>query len=104
VSKEIRNFDKHLNFRMIDKLIADQNLTFADPELEETILNYMEVTRRVSDFNESLQIENTWMSYIEFLDYQTWERQRLIDTDCAFAYLDNLGNVYSEGGACYVKR
>ena len=89
---------------MIDKLIEDQTLTFADADLEATIRNYMEVTRNISSFDESLQTENTWRSYIEFLDLQDWERQRLIDDECAFAYLNNTGNVYSEGGSCYVKK
>ncbi len=104
VTTEIRNFDRFFNFRMLEQLIAEQALTFVDEELESAVLNYMDVTRRSAAFDQNLQEINTWNTYIEFLQYQTFQRQRLIDTDCAYAYQNNDGGVYNQGGICYVQQ
>ena len=103
VTNEIRNFDRFFNFRMLEQLIAEQEVTFVDEDLEDAVLNYMDVTRRSSTFDQNLQEINTWNTYIEFLQYQAFQRQRLIDTDCAYAYLDNAG-LFNQGGVCYVQQ
>jgi hypothetical protein len=104
VTNEIRNFDRFFNFRMLEQLIAEQAVTFVDEDLEAAVLNYMDVTRRSAAFDQNLQEINTWNTYIEFLQYQTFQRQRLIDTDCAYAYQNNDGGVYNQGGICYVQQ
>lgn len=104
VTNEIRNFDRFFNFRMLEQLIAEQALTFVDEDLETAVLSYMDVTRRSAAFDQNLQEINTWNTYIEFLQYQDFQRQRLIDTECAYAYRTNLGGVYNQGGACYVQQ
>jgi hypothetical protein len=114
VKNEIRNFDRFFNFRMLEKLIADQELTFVDGILEETVLRYMSVTRRSAAFDQELQELDTWNSYIEFLEYQEFQRQRLIDLKCAYGYLTNQDQIYSqpvvdqsandERGSCYVQK
>jgi len=104
VTNEIRNFDRFFNFRMLEQLIAEQEVTFVDEDLEAAVLNYMDVTRRSATFDQNLQEINTWNTYIEFLQYQTFQRQRLIDTDCAYAYLNNDGGLFNQGGVCYVQQ
>ncbi|MEY3692139.1 MAG: hypothetical protein RLZZ388_310, partial [Bacillota bacterium] len=104
VTNEIRNFDRFFNFRMLEQLIAEQEVTFVDGDLEAAVLNYMDVTRRSATFDQNLQEINTWNTYIEFLQYQTFQRQRLIDTDCAYAYLNNEGGLFNQGGVCYVQQ
>lgn len=104
VTNEIRNFDRFFNFRMLEQLIAEQEVTFVDGDLETAVLNYMDVTRRSATFDQNLQEINTWNTYIEFLQYQTFQRQRLIDTDCAYAYLNNEGGLFNQGGICYVQQ
>lgn len=104
VTNEIRNFDRFFNFRMLEQLIAEQEVTFVDEDLEAAVLNYMDVTRRSATFDQNLQEINTWNTYIEFLQYQTFQRQRLIDTDCAYAYLNNEGGLFNQGGICYVQQ
>ena len=104
VTNEIRNFDRFFNFRMLEQLIAEQEVTFVDGDLEAAVLNYMDVTRRSATFDQNLQEINTWNTYIEFLQYQTFQRQRLIDTDCAYAYLNNDGGLFNQGGVCYVQQ
>jgi hypothetical protein len=70
----------------------------------------MDVTRRSAAFDQELQELNTWNSYIEFLQHQEFQRQRLIDEDCAYAYQTNMGGLYSvtdvdgERGICYVQK
>ncbi len=104
VSTEIRNFDRHLSFRLIEQLMDEQTLSFNDDALEAAVLNYMSVTRASSTFDENLQQLNTWNSYIEYLEYQSFQRQRLIDLDCAFDYQTNANGLFNQdGGACYVK-
>jgi hypothetical protein len=110
VRNEIRNFDKFFNFRMLEQLIDEQEVTFIDEGLEEAVLRYIDVTRRSAAFDQELQELNTWNSYIEFLEYQEFQRQRLIDEDCAYAYRFNDGGIYSETddenerGICYVQQ
>jgi len=104
VTNEIRNFDRFFNFRMLEQLIAEQALTFVDADLESTVLNYMDVTRRSASFDQNLQEINTWNTYIEFLQYQAFQRERLVDTGCAYAYQTNEGGLYTQGGACYVQQ
>ena len=104
VTNEIRNFDRFFNFRMLEQLIAEQALTFVDEDLESAVLNYMDVTRRSASFDQNLQEINTWNTYIEFLQYQAFQRERLIDTDCAYDYQTNSDGLYTLGGACYVQQ
>jgi hypothetical protein len=110
VKNEIRNFDRFFNFRMLEQLIAEQEVTFVDENLEAKVLHYMGVTRRSAAFDQELQEINTWNSYIEFLEYQEFQRQRLIDEDCAYAYRTNQGGLFSETdadgerGICYVQK
>lgn len=110
VKNEIRNFDRFFNFRMLEQLIAEQEVTFIDEALEATVLRYMDVTRRSAAFDQELQEINTWNSYIEFLQHQEFQRQRLIDEDCAYAYRTNQGGIFSETdvnaerGICYVQQ
>jgi hypothetical protein len=114
VKNEIRNFDRFFNFRMLKQLIADQEVTFVDNVLKETVDRYIDVTRRSAAFDQELQDLNTWNSYIEFLEYQEFQRQRLIDEACAYAYQSNEGKLYSvpddldldnpERGICYVQK
>ena len=103
VSTEIRNFDRHLSFRMIEQLIDEQEVTFIDEDLEDAILNYFNVTRESSTFDENLQQENTWNNYVEYLEYQAFQRGRLIDFECALEYQDPTSDLFNIGGACYVK-
>ena len=110
VKNEIRNFDRFFNFRMLEQLIDEQEVTFIDEALEATVLRYIDVTRRSAAFDQELQEINTWNSYIEFLEYQEFQRQRLIDEDCAYAYRTNQGGIFSETdvnaerGICYVQK
>ncbi|MBM3909539.1 MAG: hypothetical protein FJ352_02075, partial [Firmicutes bacterium] len=64
----------------------------------------MDVTRRSASFDQNLQEINTWNTYIEFLQYQAFQRERLVDTGCAYAYQTNNGGLYTQGGACYVQQ
>ena len=102
VNSEIRNFDAHFNFRMLESLIANQEVEFVDGDLETAVLNYMRVTRESAQFDNDLQAENNWNSFIEFLNYQEFQRSRLVDEDCAYAYLTNAEGLFDQGGLCYV--
>jgi hypothetical protein len=106
VKNEIRNFDRFFNFRMLEQLISEQEVTFIDETLEANVLRYMDVTRRSAAFDQELQETNTWNSYIEFLEYQEFQRQRLIDERCAYDYRTAFGNsgFYDLGGICYVQK
>jgi parvulin-like peptidyl-prolyl isomerase len=104
VNNEIRNFDRFFNFRMLETLLNAQQLEFADEALENAILNYFDISRRSADFEQGLQDINTWNGYIEFLEYQSFQRERLIDETCAHAYLTNLNSAYNIGGPCYVQK
>jgi hypothetical protein len=106
VNNEIRNFDRFFNFRMLETLLIRQELKFKDDDLEDAIYNYFDVSRRSADFDQKLQEQNTWNGYIEFLEYQQFQRNRLVDEACAHAYSSNEGGLYNAGagGICYVQK
>lgn len=104
VNNEIRNFDRFFNFRMLESLITSQAVTFADETLETAVLRYLEITRESAAFDESLQQRNTWNTFVEFLEYQRFQRQRLVDEDCAFDYRTNDNGLFTNGGVCYVQK
>lgn len=105
LNNEIRNFDRFFNFRMLENLIDNQAVTFVDEDLETAVLRYLEITRESAAFDESLQQRNTWNAFIEYLEYQEFQRQRLIDEDCAYDYLTNANGLYNAvGGTCYVQK
>ena len=87
---------------MLSYLIANQDVTFLDEDLESAVLNYMRVTRESAQFDADFQSENNWNSFIEFLEYQDFQRERLIDETCAENYLVDNDGVYDIGGLCYV--
>ena len=100
---------KGVKYKIIVK-IEGKGKVLIDEDLEDAVLRYMDVTRRSAAFDQDLQELNTWDSYIEFLEYQEFQRQRLIDEDCAYAYRFNDGGIYSETdaenerGICYVQK
>jgi hypothetical protein len=105
VNNEIRNFDRFFNFRMLENLIDTQEVSFVDEDLEAAVLRYLDVTRASAAFDEDLQLRNTWNSFIEFLEYQEFQRQRLINENCAYDYLTNDNGLYNaDGGICYVQK
>jgi len=105
LNNEIRNFDRFFNFRMLENLIDNQTVTFVDEDLETAVLRYLEITRESAAFDESLQQRNTWNAFIEYLEYQEFQRQRLIDEDCAYDYITNANGLYNAvGGTCYVQK
>jgi hypothetical protein len=90
---------------MLENLIDNQTVTFVDEDLETAVLRYLEITRESAAFDESLQQRNTWNAFIEYLEYQEFQRQRLIDEDCAYDYLSNTNGLYNAvGGTCYVQK
>ncbi len=102
VRSEIRNFDPHFNFRMLRYLIDNQGVTFVDENLELALFNYMRVTEESAQFDADFQSENNWNSFIEYLEFQEYQRDRLILETCAENYLVDEAGVYDIGGLCYV--
>jgi len=106
ITNEIKNFDTMLQARIYEKLSAAQGVTFVDTNFEDAITNYIEVTRASNLFQEELTYDETWATFVRFLEYQEWQRQRLVDEVCAddFLHADEIGSEYQSGGVCYVKK
>jgi hypothetical protein len=103
IKNELKSFDPMIQARIFEKYMANQAITFTDAELGESILNYIDIQRESNDLSNRLDYERTWEDYVRYLEYQEWQRGRLISEVCAEAFINNDGGVYNEGGACYVK-
>ncbi len=111
ITNEIKQFDTMLQARIFEKLSAAQAVTFVDNELEAAILNYIDVTRASNAFSEELNYDENWRTYIRYLEYQDWQRQRLVPEVCAekFATSDTAPEYQAIDintgvkGVCYVK-
>ncbi len=105
IANEIKGFDTMLQARIFEKLSAAQGVTFADSDLEDAIVNYIAVTRANNAFSEDLNYAQTWDTFVRYLEYQEWQRQRLIDEVCAETFEDaDTALEYQAGGVCYVKK
>jgi len=105
ITNEIKGFDKMLQARIYEKLAARQGISFVDADLEAAIENYIAVTRASNAFQEELTYDENWATFVRFLEYQQWQRQRLIDEDCAETFLTaDVAPEYQAGGVCYVKK
>jgi hypothetical protein len=105
IANEIKGFDTMLQARIFEKLSAAQAVTFVDSDLEDAIVNYIAVTRADNSFSEDLTYEQTWDTFVRYLEYQEWQRQRLIDEVCAETFEDaDTALEYQAGGVCYVKK
>jgi hypothetical protein len=101
---EIKTFDKLLNARILEKLLASQNVSFNDEDLQEAVEYYIYVTRRNNTFNDNLSYQQSWENYLNTLEFQLYQRQRLISNVCAEEFLNaNTSVEFEVGGTCYVK-
>jgi hypothetical protein len=104
LNNEIKTFDRLLNARILEKLLASQNVNFNDQNLQDAVEYYIYVTRRNNTFNDNLSYRQSWENYINTLEYQEYERQRLISNECAEEFSNaSTSAVFQLGGACYVK-
>jgi len=104
ITNEIKGFDSMLQARIFEKLSAAQGVTFVDADLEATITNYIDVQRTSNAFSEQLNYEENWDTFIRYLEYQEWQRGRLIAETCAENFQNaDLALEYQAGGVCYVK-
>lgn len=105
IVNEIKKFDTMLQARIFEKLSDAQAVTFVDQEIEDSILNYIAVTRASNAFAEELNYDENWRTYVRYLEYQEWQRLRLIPEVCAENFLDaDTAVEYQVGGTCYVKK
>jgi hypothetical protein len=101
---EIKTFDKLLNARILEKLLASQDVSFNDEALQEAVEYYIYVTRRNNTFNDNLSYQQSWENYLNTLEFQLYQRQRLISNVCAEEFLNaNTSVEFEVGGTCYVK-
>jgi hypothetical protein len=104
LNNEIKTFDRLLNARILEKLLASQNVRFNDEDLQDAVEYYIYVTRRNNTFNDNLSYQQSWENYINTLEYQEYERQRLISNECAEEFSTaSTSALFQLGGACYVK-
>lgn len=104
LNNEIKTFDRLINARILEKLLASQNVSFNDDALQDAVEYYIDVTRRNNAFNDNLSYQQSWENYINTLEYQEYERQRLISNLCAEVFSNASTSVeFQVGGTCYVK-
>lgn len=105
VESSIKSFDSDLNKFIYKKYKAAGKLTINDPQLDQTIDRWIEVTANTKKFNDNLSWEKTWNAYIEKLQQQNNERKYMVKLTCAIGYANadatGYDALYNElGGEC----
>ncbi|MFA5481137.1 MAG: peptidylprolyl isomerase [Bacilli bacterium] len=117
VEGEIKGFDANLKYYIYEKLALEQkikfneNLTYVNAkgenvtiDLENTIDEWIDATRQKAIYEKRSAWEETWTSYVEFLEQQQQARvkDKLLSETCAIEYQDTTkGASWDKGGACY---
>jgi len=118
VEGEIKGFDANLKYYIYEKLVSEQKIAFNDEltyinssgveetiDLKVAIENWIKATRDQADFNTKQAWEETWLTYIEFLQQQQASRVsgKLLSETCAIEYqsTSKTGALWGKDGACY---
>lgn len=106
VEGKIKNFDPQLNKHIYQLNVAEQNITFTEQgqPIADAIDNWIKVNAEKALFDEGINWEKTWDSYIESLKVAKAESSKRISNTCAIGFLDDdktTDSKWKEGGACY---
>lgn len=105
VESKIKNFDPQLNKHIYQLNVQEQNIKFteAGQPIAEAIDKWIEATAKKSEFDENINWEKVWDSYIESLKVEKAEAVKRLPNACAIGFLDDdkTTGKWAEGGACY---
>lgn len=114
VENKIKNFDSNLNKHIYQMNVKAQNIVFTEKgkAIEEAIDKWIETTLTKAAFDEDINWEKTWESYLDSLRSAKEEKAKVLDRGCAIGFQDHAltpkidtedGGVkeWQVGGACY---
>lgn len=114
VEGKIKNFDSNLNKYIYRLNVANQNIKFTDAgkPIAEAIDKWIDTTLKKALFDEAINWEKTWDSYLDSLEVAKDEKSKVLSTGCAIGFQDHdetpaintqTGGEaeWQLGGACY---
>ena len=104
VENKIKNFDSNLNKHIYQMNVKAQSIKFTEKgkEVEEAINKWIETTLAKAKFDEDINWEKTWESYLDSLRSAKEEKAKVISQTCAIEFLNaEKGNNWKVGGPCY---
>lgn len=102
IESKIKSFDSSLNKYIYASYIASGKLQFKDAELGNKVNEWINVAKQKADHDDELAWEETWETYINSLNQQMVERNKLVSEACAIGYLNPVkGDEWTKiGGLC----
>ena len=113
VENAIKTFDSTYSYRLFEYFVDSAELQFLGEDgifAKEAIVNYIETTRNVNNYEDGQALNKAWRTYLELIEQQTYERTRpngLIAEQCAIGFKnahkangERQGD-FKEGGLCY---
>jgi hypothetical protein len=104
VENKIKNFDSNLNKHIYQMNVKAQNIVFTEKgkAIQEAIDKWILTTTTKAAFDESINWEKTWESYLDSLRSAKEEKAKVISQTCAIQFQDaTKGDEWKVGGACY---
>lgn len=104
VENKIKNFDSNLNKHIYQMNVKAQSIKFTEKgkEVEEAINKWIETTLAKAKFDEDINWEKTWESYLDSLRSAKEEKAKVISQTCAIEFLNaEKGSNWKVGGPCY---
>ena len=104
VENKIKNFDSNLNKHIYQMNVKAQNIVFTEKgkAIEEAIDKWIETTLTKAAFDEDINWEKTWESYLDSLRSAKEEKAKVISETCAIQFTSSSkGAEWQVGGACY---
>ena len=104
VENKIKNFDSNLNKHIYQMNVKAQSIKFTEKgkAVEEAINKWIETTLAKAKFDEDINWEKTWESYLDSLRSAKEEKAKVISQTCAIEFLNaEKGNNWKVGGPCY---
>ena len=101
VESKIKGFDSALNKFIYRKYVESEKIKFNDADLQAQIDKWIDAAAFKKAFDDQLAWNETWEKYIETLNVQNEEREKLVAEACAISFKTHTGSDWEEGGACY---
>lgn len=108
VYNAITGFDDNIDHYIFEKYFESEKIQFNDEKIGNAITNWIESSRVTLSMEEEQTWNETWRTYIEYLEQQTSERSKNLPEVCAIQYNlspeERNSELWAEGGLCDDRR
>lgn len=104
VENKIKNFDSNLNKHIYQMNVEAQQIKFTEKgkAIEEAINKWIETTLAKAAFDENINWEKTWESYLDSLRSAKEEQSKVLSQTCTIEFTNaSKGGNWQVGGPCY---